>query len=420
MFQSFWRWVRQQSRRIYVRVILVAVMNVVALGVALLAGPLIPDGAADLVGAEAVDAILSVIASSMLAVVTFSLTIMVTGFSRAEGQWTPRAHSLLRQDRVTHSVLATFLGAYVYALIAMILRAADLFGERGLVVLFFTTVAVALWIVVTIIRWITHLDAYGGLTYTANRIEERAEEAIAAFARRPAQGARILAPGADIPANGVAVVAERGGHVEQIYETALQERATRLEAEIYVLLTVGSFVQQGDVLARVVGARAMDDQSATAIRRAIPVGDARTFEMDPAHTVSVLAEVAIRALSPGVNDPNTAVDMVYRLARVLGRVAREEPEASVRCDRVWMPTVPLARLFDVSFAAVGRNAATAIEVHLAIQDALGSLTRLGHDALAAEARATAADHARRAREMLGDPADRARLQEATVSRASAP
>lgn len=420
MFASIWRWVRQQSRRIYVRVILVAVMNVVALGVTVLAGPLIPEGAADFVGAEAVDSILSVIASSMLAVVTFSLTIMVTGFSRAEGQWTPRAHSLLRQDTVTHSVLATFLGAYVYALIAMILRAADLFGERGLVVLFFTTVAVALWIVAAIIRWIGHLDSYGGLTHTAGLIENRAEEALTAMARRPAQGARRLAPDASIPAGGIAVTAPRAGYIEQIFETALQDRAEDLGAQIYVVEPVGRFVQAGDALASVVGGTEMDAQAEGAIRSAIPVGEQRTFELDPIHSVAMLAEVATRALSPGVNDPNTAVDMIYRLARVMGLLAREEPEETPTCERIWIRPVPLPRLFEVSFGAVARNAASALEVHLALQAALGSLTRLGNPELAEAARAAAADHARRAMDMLDDPADRARLQGELVSRASAP
>jgi hypothetical protein len=171
MIRSILRWLRQQSRRIHVRVILFAVLNMAALAVAALIGPLIPDDMGDLIGAEAVDTILQVIATSMLAVVTFSLTIMVTAFSRAEGQWTPRSHILLREDTRTHSVLATFLGAYLYALIAIILRAADVFGENEMVVLFFTTLLVVAAIVISIIRWILHLEGYGSLTVTARQME---------------------------------------------------------------------------------------------------------------------------------------------------------------------------------------------------------------------------------------------------------
>lgn len=419
MFTMILRWLRQQSRRIHVRVILVAVLALVALGVASVIGPLIPEGFAGLVGAEAVDTILPVLASSMLAVVTFSLTIMVTGFSRAEGQWSPRSHALLREDRVTHAVLATFLGAFLYALLAMILRAADLFGDRELVVLFATTVLVALWVVVTIIRWIIHLDTYGSLAYTADLLETRARAALADMARRPGQGARVLAPGAAPPAGGVAVTARRAGYVEQVFEGILQDSAAVLGAEIFVMQPVGGFVQPGDVLARVIGGRQPGDEMQAAIRAAIPVGASRTFDMDPVHAISALAEVATRALSPGVNDPNTAVDITYRLARVMGALAGT-PQDGPRCDRVWMRPVDPARLFEVGFGAVARHAGQALEVHLALQDALGSLMRLGDGALAEQAHGAAAAHARRALTLLKDEDDRARLEAACLSPVSAP
>jgi uncharacterized membrane protein len=419
MFTTILRWLRQQARRIHVRVILVAVLALVALGVATVIGPYIPEGFAGLVGAGAVDTILPVLASSMLAVVTFSLTIMVTGFSRAEGQWSPRSHALLQQDKVTHSVLATFLGAFLYALIAMILRAADLFGERELVVLFFTTVGVALWIVVAIIRWIIHLDTYGSLGYTADLIEARAREALEDMARRPGQGARVMPQDREPPAGGVAVTAARAGYVEQVFEGILQDSAAYLDADIYVLQPVGGFVQPGDVLARVIGGTLPGEEVTAAIRAAIPVGEARTFEMDPVYAVATLAEVATRALSPGVNDPNTAVDVTYRLARVMGALARD-PEEGPRCDRVWMMPVDRVRLFEVGFGAVARYAGGALEVHLALQDALGSLTRLGNATLAHQARAAAADHARRALAVLEDEADRARFEAACPSPVSAP
>jgi uncharacterized membrane protein len=130
--------------------------------------------------------------------------------------------------------------------------------------------------------------------------------------------------------------------------------------------------------------------------------------------------VATRALSPGVNDPNTAVDVTYRLARTIGVMAHEEPETVPSCGRVWIPTVPLPRLFEVSFGAIARYAGGALEVHLALQDALGSLTRLGHPALAEAARMAAADHKRRAMASMTDETDRARLEAACLSSVSAP
>ncbi len=204
-----------------------------------------------------------------------------------------------------------------------------------------------------------------------------------------------------------------------MFEGVLQDSAAYLDAEIHVLQPVGGFVQPGDVLACVIGGMPPGEEVSAAIRAAIPVGETRTFEMDPVYAVATLAEVATRALSPGVNDPNTAVDVTYRLARAIGALAAA-PEEGPRCERVWMQPVSPVRLFEVGFGAIARHAGDALEVHLALQDALGSLTRLGDAALAAQARAAAVDHARRAMAKLQDETDRARFTAARPSPVSGP
>ncbi|MCU4654214.1 DUF2254 domain-containing protein [Roseibacterium sp. SDUM158016] len=392
MIRSILRWMRQQSRRIHVRVILFAVLNMAALAVAALVGPLIPEGVGDMIGAGAVDTILQIIATSMLAVVTFSLTIMVTGFSRAEGQWTPRSHILLREDTLTHSVLATFLGAYLYALIAIILRAADVFGESELVVLFFTTLLVVAAIIVSIIRWILHLEGFGSLTLTARQLEARAAEAVREAALYPAQGARPFTADVSLPQKGTDIRAKRAGYVQQIFEEALQHEARALGAEIYVLVPVGRYVMRGDVLARVAGETAPGKEVAGRIRTAIPVDDVRSFAMDPVFCVTVLAEVATRALSPGVNDPGTAIDVVHRLSHVIGE-ARVAPRLDApEHDRVWIEPVSADALFEASFDPIARSAGDALEVHLALSRALADIARVGDGPLREAAERAAEAH----------------------------
>jgi uncharacterized membrane protein len=409
MIRSILRWLRQQSRRIHVRVILFAVLNMAALAVAALIGPLIPDDMGDLIGAEAVDTILQVIATSMLAVVTFSLTIMVTAFSRAEGQWTPRSHILLREDTRTHSVLATFLGAYLYALIAIILRAADVFGENEMVVLFFTTLLVVAAIVISIIRWILHLEGYGSLTVTARQMEARAADAVREAAHFPAQGAQPLTAEVKVPDGGTDIRAETAGYVQQVFEDALQEEAEALDARIHVLVPVGRYVMRGDVLARVSGGKAPGKDAITRLGAAIPVEDIRSFAMDPVFGVTVLAEVATRALSPGVNDPGTAIDIVHRLSRVIAE-ARAAPriEAPVQ-DRVWIEPLSLDALFEASFEPIARCAGAAVEVHEALAGALDDIARAGDGALRAAAGRASARHVDRLRTQITYQPDLARL-----------
>ena len=93
MISTFWRIAVQLSRRLYVRVLMIALLSVLSLLVAKLMGPLIPEGLADVIGAKAVDPILQTLSSSMLAVSIFSLTIMTGAFRTAGVGWSAGAGS---------------------------------------------------------------------------------------------------------------------------------------------------------------------------------------------------------------------------------------------------------------------------------------------------------------------------------------
>ncbi|EPX86127.1 putative membrane protein [Rubellimicrobium thermophilum DSM 16684] len=116
----------------------------------------------------------------MLAVTTFSLTAMVTLQRSAARMFTPRVHLVLMKDRTTQNALATFIGAWIYALLATVILDLPYFGERGRVALFVTTVLLLSLIVMSTLRWILHLQSAGSLIDTARRIEDEAAGPLAA------------------------------------------------------------------------------------------------------------------------------------------------------------------------------------------------------------------------------------------------
>jgi uncharacterized membrane protein len=405
LLQTVIRVLAQISRRIYVRVILFALLDLVALALALALGPYIPLQIGGIVGANAVDTILELLASSMLAVTTFSLTIMTAAFATAASNWTPRSHLVLREDTVTHSVLATFLGSYLFALIAIILRAAELFDDRGIVVLFFVTLLVVAAIVVSIIRWIIHLEGLGSLPATARALETEAADAMRRSAENPCHGGHAWR-GGDIPRDAICLRAKRHGYVQQVFEGALQAWADKREAEIRVPVSVGQYVHHGDALAWISGVEELDET--TVLREALPIRDVRSFEQDPIFGVSVLAEVATRALSPGVNDPGTAIDVVHRLAHVLRRGQEAEPvEDGPKCDRLWFRPLDPDELFLSSFDPVSREAGDCVEVQIAVQTALAAVADGAPGPVARAARDSAGRCQARAERLLQGDADRA-------------
>ena len=116
--------------------------------------PVLPLGMAERFGADAVGNILSILATSMLAVTTFSLATMVSAFGAASQSATPRAANLLIEDNGAQGALATFIGAFLFSIAGLIALSTGIYGDGGRVVLFAATVAVIVLITVTLLRWI--------------------------------------------------------------------------------------------------------------------------------------------------------------------------------------------------------------------------------------------------------------------------
>ncbi|HBT33923.1 MAG TPA: DUF2254 domain-containing protein, partial [Pusillimonas sp.] len=127
---SKWEWLLTQfSRTLWVRALLYSLLAIVTALVSIWVDPYIPADFGGRIGADAVDQILDIMASSMLAVTTFSLTVMVSAYSAATSSVTPRATRLLMQDTTTQNVLSTFLGAFLFSLVGIIALSAGAYGD---------------------------------------------------------------------------------------------------------------------------------------------------------------------------------------------------------------------------------------------------------------------------------------------------
>ncbi|WP_295313798.1 DUF2254 family protein, partial [Roseobacter sp.] len=107
----------------------------------------------DVLDFSSVIPVLTILASSMLAVSTFSLNIMVTAHRAAAETTTPRMHRLLLENTTTQSVLATFIGAFVYSLASIILYQAGFYSDQAAIVVMGVTIVVVVLVVVSMLRW---------------------------------------------------------------------------------------------------------------------------------------------------------------------------------------------------------------------------------------------------------------------------
>jgi uncharacterized membrane protein len=131
-----------------------------------------------------------------------------------------------------------------------------------------------------------------------------------------------------------------------------------------------------------------DDETTEKIRSAFIIGDQRTFDDDPRFGFLTLSEIAIRALSPAVNDPGTAIDVLGSMVRLLARFAEpieESERLSPRAGNVAVPELCIGKVFDDAFTTIARDGAGNIEVVERLLRSLESLALTGDDEMRSEA-----------------------------------
>lgn len=409
---SKWRWLFiLLTRRLWFRASVISLLAILAALVSLAVSHFIPSGLADLIGANSVDRILEIIASSMLAVTTFSLATMVAAYSAATSNVTPRATKLLIEDPTTQNVLATFVGSFLYSLVAIITLSMGAYGESGRVVLFFVTIAVVLLIVGTLLKWIDYLLRLGRVGETIGMVEEAASKAMRDRRTTPNMGGRRWAVGDDVVPEGAhPVLADRIGYIQHVDTAAIARAAKDRGGRVYLASLPGTFVDPGQPVAWCVGFELATDFRA--ILDAVTIGNERSFDQDPRFGLCVLAEIASRALSPGTNDPGTAIDVIGRAVRVLSILADQRQEGEPEFPDVWVPDLDVAELFDDIFVPVSRDGAGLAEVHVRLQKALAILARNGDGRFAENARKHSRQALARARSQMTFEADIARVETA--------
>ncbi len=388
-------WLRRTLRKVWVRVVGFAILAVASAVLARLLSPFVPAELAPRLGADAVGQILVTLASSMLAVTTFSLSIAVSAFAAAASTATPRATALLQEDHTTQNVLATFLGAFLFSLLGLIGLRANVYDDSGTVILFLFTVLVVALVIVALIHWIGHLMSFGRMHDTLDRVEAAARDAFERRVERPYLGANPMPQ--TLPQRLTAVASQHTGYVQYLDVQALEECAAELDARIYVAALPGSFVHLAAPLVRVT-ASDLDPESEERIRSTFSIGRDRTFEEDPRFGLIVLSEIASRALSPAVNDPGTAISVIGRLVAILSRwQPAEDPE--VLYPHVFVEPITPEDVLEDAFRPIARDGAGLIEVQLRLQAAFRALRDTANsnlaDAVVAASRA-ALDRARAA------------------------
>lgn len=378
MISRYAWYLRLLLRQVWVRVASFALLAMLTVGLSRVLAPYLPEDLGFKIGADAVEQMLNVLTASMLAVTTFSLSIAVSAFADASRNATPRAAVLLQEDRTTQNVLATFLGAFVFGLVGLIVLNAEIYGAAGRVVVFFATILVVGLVVIALIRWINHLMSFGRIGNTLDRVEKAASKSLENRLQDPYLGG--VKREKDAVVQGFAVLSRATGYVQHIDMDSLQKCAEAIGARVHLLCLPGTFIAVGEEIVLVEAATVTSEQGVE-ISDAVTLDKQRAFEEDPRFGLIVLAEIASRALSPAVNDPGTAIEILGRFVRILSRwEGRSEPD--LRFKDVTVPYITAAEVIEDAFRPIARDGINLVEVQIRLHKALISNSKISPDAFA--------------------------------------
>lgn len=375
-------------------------------------------------GAEGARGLLSTVATSMitLAGVVFSITLVA--LSLASSQYSPRVLRNFMSDRVNQVVLGVFVGIFAYSLVVLrTIRG----GDEGT---FVPTLAVSVGLLLgfvgigVLVHFIHHIST----SIQASRI-------LAAAAHETLRAVEGLFPEGELEAEPDAgdfagerspharpLLADRSGYLQSLDRDGLVAFARQRGAVVRMRRGIGEFVVAGRPLAAIVrnrpaaGAGEGGDDERRAFDGLHEIGRQRTIEQDAAFGVRQIVDVALKALSPSVNDTTTAVMALHHLTGILVALAGRRLECQLRDEDGELRLVTCgptyAGMVGEALDQIRQNAAGNVAVHGALLDAL----RVAGGATASPARREALrEHARAVAESaertVPAPRDRRHLDE---------
>lgn len=325
--------------------------------------------------AQVAQVILSGIASSIMTVVSIVFAILLMTLTLASSQFSPRIIVSFSKDRVTQQTLGIFLGTFCYCTAALPAARSVPFPFAPV-----ATVVGAMLLAVACVGWllffIHHISHAISVNYIVDRIAAETEIVIDELMPDPYQGRRMQTHDqVDCSSWDVPVLSIGSGYIRYVDMGRLIALAKFHRVKIRVLRRVGHFVPQGVPLLMVSHEDRLAGDDTAQLRGAFDLGPSRTLQQDVEFGVLQIVDISLKAISPAVNDPSTAINGLDQLSRILIRfVSRESPQSTVYdppgVPRINIQWISFDQLLESAFEQIRHYSITDVAVSLRILRAL--------------------------------------------------
>jgi uncharacterized membrane protein len=310
---------------------------------------LVPTGDADdwLLGGgpEGARSVLSAIAGGLITVTGVVFSVTIVALQLASSQFTPRVLRNFTADRANQLVLGVFIGTFTYTLLVLRVVRSATPEQEGFIPR--TSVALAVALVVVSIGFLIFFINHASRSVQVSVILEKVTSlTLWHIARRfPA----MVGDSDDRVSSGVAVptgkpafvIAARSGYLQAVDDNALVKLAETMDLVIRMERRIGEYVLPGRSLASVWPQEALNEDICSKVRQSCVLGFERTPEQDVEFGIVEISDIAVKALSPGINDPTTAFHCIDRLSEILLALGLRQPPPNARTQEGVVRFIPM-------------------------------------------------------------------------------
>jgi uncharacterized membrane protein len=346
--------------------------------------------------ADGASTLLQVIAGSLITVISVVFSITLIAIQQASAQYSPRLLRNFTSDRANQMVLGTYVATFIYAL--LILRKvrestedADAFIPALSLFLAIVLAVISLAMLIFFIHHITEslqlpyllqqirreldaeIDRQFPETFGMSSIDPTQATALVEQARRHEQAAHLRT-----------ISCREEGYLRSIQEKEIEEALRGLSAHHGVHLAevpvcIGQYLRRGTALLRVWSATEVPGDVQERLESAFDLGRQRSVAQDPLFGIEQMADVAIKALSPSINDPTTATQALDQIAAAVSLLQSRElpsPARQLGPQSMCVFAAPdFADFIEASFGRIVRAARNDVSVQLHLLHALGALAQ---------------------------------------------
>ena len=337
-------------------------------------------------GADGARAVLSSVAGSMVSVVATAFSITIVALQLASSNFGPRLLRNFMQDTGNQIVLGTFIATFIYCLLVLRTIHAGGEGYSLFVPQLSVTVGTGLAIVSigVLIYFIHHASTIIQASHVITQVSGDFDKALdRLFPGKIGEGkANNSRQVGEIPANfdseASPIKATGEGYLQAIDDDELMKTARQYNLLVRLTTRPGKFIVKGSDLAMVFPEKQVNQSLNKQINQAFILGQERTEYQDVKFPIDQLVEIALRAISPGINDPFTAIRCIDRLSAGLSRLAPRDFPSPYRYDdeqnlRVIVEGVTFGGLVDAAFNQIRQYSKSDVAVTIRLLEAIGCI-----------------------------------------------